>query len=190
MYAVIGEHQSDVDTLANIIKRLCGNDRVSIKGKGFNGSGELLKRGASQLQLFKDLQCKKFIACYDSDGFNPDDRRNELIKDVFRPSGISPEHCVAVIPVNMIESWILADLDAISKVIKFWPLGKVVVNPEGVRFPKKHLEDLSEKNHRPRYNHATMNAAIAKHLNLDVVRRRCPSFETLCKFVVDGAGNL
>ncbi|WP_157662021.1 DUF4276 family protein [Burkholderia ubonensis] len=190
MYAVIGEHQSDVDTLANIVKRLCGNERVTIKGKGFNGSGELLKRGASQLQLFRDLRCEKFIACYDSDGCNPEERRQELIREVFKPSGISVENCVAVIPVNMIESWILADLDAISNVIKFWPLGKGVPNPEGVRFPKKHIEDLSEKNHRPRYNHATMNAAIAKYLNLDLVRRKCPSFDSLRKFVLDGVGNL
>ncbi|RQU70730.1 DUF4276 family protein [Burkholderia cenocepacia] len=190
MYAIIGEHQSDVDTIAQIVKRIVNDSSILVRGKGFGGCGELLKRGASQLQLYSDLKFSKFIACYDSDGGNPDEKKRELINAVFAPSGIQKDSCVALVPVHMIESWILADISAIGNVIKNWRVDEDFTNPESVRYPKKRLEDMSKIHHRPRYNHVTMNPAIAKHINIEVVFRRCPSFRPLHNFVKSGVGNL
>lgn len=189
MYAVIGEDQSDVDTIANIIKKIAKNDRLKVKGKGFNGCGELLKRGAAQLRLYDDLAFTRFIACYDSDGHDPERRRRELVDRVFVPAGLTGA-CCALVPVHMIESWILADLPAVTNVIKGWAPQAGPKNPEAIRSPKKHLSDLSEKYHKPRYSHATMNAAIAKHLNLEIVLQKCPSFSPLYDLVTTGKGNL
>lgn len=190
MYAIIGEHQSDVDTISQIVRRIVDDASILIRGKGFDGSGELLKRGASQLQLYRDLNYSKFIACYDADGGCPANKKQELIDRVFVPSGIQKNCCVALIPIHMIESWILADIGAISKVIKNWRVTKEIKNPESIRYPKKHLEELSEIHHKPRYNHVTMNPAIAKHLDINTVFKRCPSFRPLHEFVRNGVGNL
>ncbi|MCM2493075.1 DUF4276 family protein [Burkholderia glumae] len=190
MYAVVGEHQSDVDTISQIIKKILGDASVTVKGKGFGGCGELLKRGASQLQLYQDLRFSRFIACYDADGQDPDDKKRELIERVFVPSGLDGGGCVALIPVHMIESWILADVKAVANVIKNWKYTKDIGNPESFRFPKKHLEDLSEIHHKPRYNHVTMNPAIAKHLSIDEILKKCPSFRPLHDFVKNGKGNI
>jgi hypothetical protein len=189
VYAVIGEDESDVETIANIVKRLAAGNQAVVKGKGFNGSGELLKRGAVQLQAYQDLRIRKFIACYDSDGLDPEEKRRELIDRVFKPANLNGA-CCALVPVHMIESWILADLPAIGKVIKGWAPKPGPNNPEARRNPKKHIADLSERFHKPRYNHATMNAAIAKHLDLTLVLRKCPSFAPLHAFVTEGKGNL
>jgi hypothetical protein len=189
VYAVIGEDQSDVDTIANIVRRLAKRENEVVKGKGFNGSGELLKRGAIQLQAFQDLRFRKFIACYDSDGADPEEKRQELIDRIFKPAKLEGA-CCALVPVHMIESWILADLPAIGKVITGWAPDQGPDNPEGRRNPKKHITDLSARHHKPRYSHATMNAAIAKHLNLATVLRKCPSFAPLHNFVKNGIGNL
>jgi hypothetical protein len=189
VYGVIGEDPSDVEALANIIKRLAKNDSLTVRRKGFTGCGELLNRGADQLSLFQDLDCSRFVACYDADGDDVEDRRAELIRRVFKPAALRGA-CCAIVPVHMLEAWILADLPAIGKVVTGWAPPGGPANPEGIRFPKKHIEDLSEKHHRPRYKHKLMNGAIAKHLNLETVLTKCPSFRPLHSFVTTGRGNV
>ncbi|WP_233862855.1 DUF4276 family protein [Paraburkholderia adhaesiva] len=187
MYGVIGEDRSDVDAIKNIIVRLAG-DGVAVRGKGYSGCGELLKKGAAQLQVYERLKCSRFIVCYDSDGKDPAERKRAL-KQIFKDAGLKGV-CCALVPVHEIEAWILADLPAVQNVIKGWAVAEGHKNPENQPHPKEYLEKLSEKNHRPRYAHATMNPQIAKHLNLEIVYQRCPSYRPLHDVVVKGVGNL
>ena len=44
--------------------RLAQDESLPIKGKGYGGSGEMLRKGAEQLKLFKALHsCEHFIVC-------------------------------------------------------------------------------------------------------------------------------
>jgi hypothetical protein len=188
VYGVIGEDTSDVDTIKSIIEKLESRN-VTIRIKGFTGAGEMLKRGATHLSLFRDLKCTRFIACYDSDGPDPIARKRKLVEEVFAPAGLG-DQCCAVVPVHEIESWILADLSAVAKIIPGWQPKPFRNNPEAVSKPKEKIRDLVGPYSKPRYSHKTMNAAIARHLDLEIVRQRCPSFVPLYDFVRLGTGNI
>ena len=53
MYGMIGEDESDIDTLKVIVRRLAANDRLPIKAKGYSGCAEMRRKGARQLQAFR-----------------------------------------------------------------------------------------------------------------------------------------
>lgn len=191
MYGVLGEDKSDVSTLKVLIRRLAGNESLTIHGKGFDGCAQLMRKGAVHLSMFarKPINCQKFVVCYDADGQDPTARRNEVVSKVFAASGIDAK-CCAVIPVQELEAWILADLSAVSKVIKSWAPTENFPNPEMQASPKELLERLSRDSRRiPRYSHAVHNEKVARFLDLKRLEDRCPSFRPLKEFVVYGVSN-
>lgn len=184
MYGVIGEDQSDVETLKVLIRRLAINPKVSVFAKGYGGCGEMLRKGAAQLKLFSKKGAVRFIVCYDADRENPETRLKEArqkIWDKAIANGISGECCI-VVPVQELEAWILADLSAVSNVIKSWS-PKDIASPELVNDPKEYLERLSREHQKPKYIHAVHNQKIAVHLDLEKVAKRCSSFVPLVEFV-------
>jgi Domain of unknown function (DUF4276) len=190
LYAIIAEDKSDVETLTALIRLIAGSQSISIKGKGYGGCAEMLRKGARQIQAFHDTgSCQRFVVCYDSDKASPDVRRQELIDKVIVPSNVIAPMC-ALIPIQEIEAWILADIKAVTKIITGWVPDKYVENPEGIVDPKEYLEKMSRQNQRPRYSHAVHNAKIARHLDLDQVRNKCPSFLPLYEIVKRGVGNV
>ncbi|HEY7426555.1 MAG TPA: DUF4276 family protein [Gemmataceae bacterium] len=185
MYGLIAEDPSDIETLKVLIRRLLRNSTLRIEGKGYDGCGEMLRKGASQLRLLADLGCSRFIVCYDSDGDPPAERRREAIAKIIKPSGLKTTSCLVLVPVQEIEAFILADIQAVTQIIPSWK-PEPILNPEQIRSPKEHLEKLSrDSKQRPRYAHATHNPQAAKYLDLEQVRQKCPSFRALIKFVVD-----
>lgn len=189
-YGVIGEDDSDVETVVELIKRIANNKSLSIKRKGYNGCGEMFIKAPMQLSAWSEMGCEHFIICYDSDRDKPEARYEKLVAAI-KESDVPGTYC-ALVPIQEIEAWILADLEAVSKVITGWrPPGKEIVTPEAQRDPKEHLEGLTKmQNSRPRYNHAMHNPAVAKHLNLDKVLKKCPSFGPLFEMVAQGSGNV
>ena len=103
MYGILGEDQSDVETLKVLVRRLAGDPSLRIKGKGYGGAAEMLRKGARQLRLFRDLQCTRFIVCHDADGPDPSSRQELVRQKVVKPSGISDECCI-VVPVQELEA--------------------------------------------------------------------------------------
>jgi hypothetical protein len=184
MYGILGEEDDDAETIAVLIKRLTNQPNAHCFKRGYNGFGDLLKKGAAQLRSFQQSKCKQFIVCIDADGPDPLPRREEVMKRVIRPSGIETGSC-AVVPVHTIEAWILADIAAIINVLPSWtgPL-QFRQNPEGVSDPKERIKVWSQKcNKKPNFSPSTHNPLIAKHLQLATLRKRCPSFEHLAFFI-------
>jgi len=179
---ILGEDNSDVESLKVIVRRLRKDESISIKGKGYDGCGQLLRKGARQLELLAELGCSHFIVCYDSDGHSPLSRFNEVVERVVKPAGVMEKSCI-VIPVEELEAWLLADIEAVVNVCKSWRPGPIP-NPERIPSPKEHLEKLSrDSKHRPRYSHAVHNEKLSKYIDLDKVSRKCPSFKPLEDFV-------
>lgn len=182
MYALIGEDKSDADTIKVLIKRLANNERMTIKTKGYSGCGEMLRKGARDLKLFESLGCTHFVVSYDADNHDPQARKDEVIQKVVKPSGINNHVCV-VIPVQELEAWLLADIEAASAIFKGWQ-PKPVKNPELISEPKEYLEKLSrQSNKKPRYVHAIHNEKMAWKVDLDKVQQKCKSFHPLMAMV-------
>ncbi len=184
MYGVIGEDQSDVDTLKVLIRRLANNTKLPVLSKGYGGCGEMLRKGASQLRLFSKKGAVRFVVCYDADRKSPAERQQEAKKKIWNKAleaGISGECCI-VVPVQELEAWILADLSSVTNVIKSWS-PKDMASPELINDPKERLERLSKEHQKPRYIHAVHNPKIALHLNLQKVIGKCASFAPLAEFV-------
>jgi hypothetical protein len=183
VYGILGEDPSDVATLKVLVKRLAGNDSLRVKTKGYGGCAEMLRKGARQLRLFQDFNCTRFIVCHDADGPDPNPHRELVQQRIVTPSGIN-EGCCIVVPVQELEAWILADIEAVTRIFTSW-VPSPIENPEQVASPKEHLEKLSrDSRQRPRYSHATHNEKVAKHLDLNKIRAKCPSFKVLNDFVV------
>lgn len=190
MYAVIAEDKSDVETLTTLIRRIAESNSVSVSGKGYSGCSEMLRKGARQLKQFHAVgRARRYVVCYDSDRDDPAKRYRDLMDKVIRPSGIHAPIC-ALIPVQEIEAWILADVKAVTKVITGWVPDRDILHPETINDPKEYLERMSRNDQRPRYSHATHNSKIAKYLDLGLLRTKCPSFEPLFNIVTLGTGNI
>jgi hypothetical protein len=192
MYLVIAEDSSDFNCLKILIKRLANNNAISIAGKGYNCCGDMLNKGAALLRLYdKQKGYSKFIICYDRDKDPSQQRYEQVVVKIIKPAEInkSKKICI-VIPTEEIEAWILADIQAVSKVIPSWQPENKYPNPEEIANPKETLERLSRENKpKPLYSHNTHNEQVMKHIDLDIVKKKCPSFVELTEFVEKDISN-
>ena len=182
---IIAEDSSDVETLKVLIRRLKGDNRLSVKWPSFGGGPNMLNKGWKHLNFLFDEGCTHFVICYDSDGHNPEERFREAADRIVRPSQVSHDSCCIVIPVQEIEAWLLADLpNAAPKVFKGWRNPPEFTNPESIASPKERLERESRgTNKKPRYSHAIHNPQMAEHIDFQALRKRCSSFIQLDRFV-------
>lgn len=184
MFAIIAEDTSDALTLQVIVRRLSQYSTMPIRSKGYGGCGLMLRKGGKQLRLFSKMGCKRFIICYDADGPSGEPHKQRIFNDIVIPSGLSQSICLALVPVQEIEAWILADLhQAMPKLIPSWKPSEVH-QPETIDSPKEYLTRLSRgHNKKPRYDHKTHNAIAARYLEIATLRIKCLSFRPLFNFV-------
>ena len=188
MYGILGEDKSDYETLKILVQRLVNKEKVRFQGKGYTGSGELLKKGGKDLKLLFDSGCTQFIIAHDADQKDSKEVEQELRNEIIKPSGVKAPICL-VVPVQEIEAWLLADVEAVTNIFKGWK-PKPESNPESQSCPKEYLEKLSrDASLKPRYRHATHNPQLAKHIDLEKVSKCCPSFRPLEAFVKHGRAN-
>lgn len=183
MYGILAEDRSDAEMLKILVRRIGKKRSLKIIAKGFGGCGDMLNKGNRELILMKELGYKKFIICHDSDGSDPKEIRKKVHERVVKPSGLVALCCI-VVPVQEMEAWILADIGSITNVISSWHPSAINGSPEQIAKPKEYLEKLSRgANGTPRYSHAIHNPLVAKHLDLEALRRRCPSFQSFYEYI-------
>ncbi|WP_336695944.1 DUF4276 family protein [Delftia acidovorans] len=184
MFAILAEDDSDFKTLKEIIWRICNDRSVSIKGRGFGSGSELLNDGARDLEALIEMpKTKSVIVCHDADALVDDGKKLEINQKIIRKVAGGEVKAVPIVPVSMIESWILADINACCKVFKSLRPLKEIGTPEGVRQPKKEIERLCGLNTNIEYSNVTHNKLIAQYIDLKTVYRRCRSFRPLAEAV-------
>ena len=186
MYGVIGENDTDVKMIQTLIRRLVYINSIPVLPMGYEGCAEMLRKGAIQLRSFARRGCRRFIVCYDTDRRTPTETYQEALKRIINPAGLPPGSWLIAVPSEEIEAWILADIDrVVPHSFSAWrPLPDPINQPENISSPKEHLERLSRNGlRRERYNHAVHNIRVTPFLDLERVRRKCPSFRPLCQFV-------
>jgi hypothetical protein len=193
MYVVIAEDKSDLECLKVLIRRLANDKTITIEGKGYHGCGDMLKNGALLLRSYgKQKNFRKFIVCYDRDEESSQKRYEQVISEIIKPAGIKKsENLICIlIPTKEIEAWILADTQAISKVFSSWKAEEEFLHPETIDNPKEKLVGLINKGRaRPLYTDSSNNKPIMNYLNLDIVKKKCPSFAELAAFVEQNKPN-
>ena len=70
----------------------------------------------------------------------------------------------------MIEAWILADIEAVSNVIKSWK-PKPILNPEDSD-PKGEIKRRAGLAGKPLYSYETHNQQVAKYLDPEIVAKK------------------
>lgn len=188
MYVVIAEDDSDVKCLKILIKRLAGDKPLTIEGKGFGSCGNMLNKGARFLSTYSNqAKFRKFIICHDRDKSSYQSVYEKVADRIIKNAGINTKQICILIPTEEIEAWILADIKAVSMVIPSWQPKFNYPSPEEIKNPKEVLQSLSRLNKpKPLYNHASDNEKIMGHLDLAVVKNKCPSFAKLAAFVENG----
>ncbi|MBK8270783.1 MAG: DUF4276 family protein [Planctomycetes bacterium] len=177
MFAILAEDISDAEVLTHLVRRRLDDESISIKRKGYDGCAKLRRKGALDIRAFAQRGATRIIVCHDADQNDPIELRKTILEEVVRPSQFAHLVCVAI-PVEEIEAWIIADESAINKIIPSFRF-KGHSNPESINSPKEWLRDKSRAaNGKPLYAPKVFNPSVAKHLQFDVVEKKCPSFKS------------
>jgi hypothetical protein len=182
MFAVLAEDPSDADTLVALVRGIIGQTQLKVRQKGFGGCGELRIKAPRYIKLFAELGATRFIICHDSDGKNPADIRAK-VEAAIKKKGCSTYKHAVVVPVEELEAWMIADEEAIARVIPSLTI-KAVKRPESIQSPKEWLVNKSTKGRsKPLYVPAIHNHQVARHIDLEKLEKKCPSFGPLKRFV-------
>ena len=186
IFAVLAEDRTDADVLVVLIKRIRDKANMTVYKKGFSGCGELCRKAWSHIENFADQGATHFIICHDSDGDEPETIRQKVREHIKKKLNGGPFPHRIIVPVQELESWIIADEEAIRLTIPTLVI-KPQLHPETIKSPKEWLKDESRNGgSKPLYAPATFNAKVAVHLNIDKVKNKCKSFKELVNFVKDG----
>jgi hypothetical protein len=183
MFGILGEDESDFKTLKVLVRRLVGQS-TKVQGGGYDGCDELLRRGANDIRgMWQAGDARHFIVCHDADGRDPTQTKQKVMERVVQKSGLN-ESCCIVVPTEEIEAWILADLDAVRRLMRKFPQRAEIKSPECVCKPKEYLEHISaDSRGKKLYDHSRHNEKVAMRLDLAIVRKKCPSYGPFEDFV-------
>jgi hypothetical protein len=182
MLGILAEDASDSASIKAIVASIREGKPLQVKTKDCQGCGEMYRKGKMMLRALSALGCHHFVICVDADGPDPKPRATRVVSDILSGTPYSTHSCI-VVPIQEFESWILADVTKVTRVMSSWKPSPVR-NPESISSPKEFLTRMSKNSQkRPIYDSVTHNPRIAMHLDPMLVRERCPSFRPLYDFV-------
>lgn len=188
MIGILGEHQSDCEFLDCMMRRLSAKPNLRVSKRSFSGCGNLLRDGWKFVRssLVYD-RSHRFVVAIDADQKDPAERFTTVVNRVLIAGGIDGDaisHNCVVVPVQMIEAWLLADVTSLrERMFRNMKLSDHA-NPESLSDPKHVLINASKQsNGKPRYDPATHNGPAARYLDPVKVARACPSFRDFVDYV-------
>ncbi len=187
---IIAEDETDINAFREIIQRVFIEKsnkkyRAVIKGRQDGGCGKIVTKATAWARELFDKGYSNIIVVHDLDRLkitnalrDINQLKLELAKIKF-PSNCSNFICI---PIEEMEAWFWSDDNIIHKISK--GKGKAHLTPELIIKPKEKLIKLSrDKGKKPLYD-TNDNEIYAKILDLDKCRTRCPSFDSLVKFLL------
>lgn len=181
LVGLIGEHRSDTDVLSVFIDKLAPSKRFRFQKVSSNGGGKIRGKCRQWAQLLSDRGCAALVVAQDLDN-NDLSALTAQLTAALHPSPIA-NYCI-VIPVRMIEAWLLTDSEAIKKALNLARAPGMVPNPESLRDPKTKLGEIIYERSRKtrRYLSTVHNRLIAEQIEVTKLSR-CNSFDRLRLFV-------
>lgn len=179
---VIAEDHSDIEVIRELVPRITGGRRYKLKTFVGHGCGKIKGKCKQWAADLRTRGCSALIILHDLDNKTSVVLENEL-RQALNPSPIS-KHAI-VIPMQMIEAWLLSDMEAIKKVFNLPTVPNSIPNPESIFDPKAKLEQLVylSSGKKKRYTNTIHNGVIAAEVCLDRLRT-CTSFSPLEQFIL------
>lgn len=168
---LITEGKSDRDVVEALMRKIVLSKRFKVVPVYARGCGRIKSKCRRWAENLRSRGCKSLILVHDLDNKDLGILRNDL-ESSLQPSPISPYGIV--VPVQMIEAWLLSDGNAIKQVFDL-PSTPEVSNPESIFDPKAKLRDMVYTLSGKRYVNTIHNLHIASALEIEKVRT-CPSF--------------
>ena len=168
------EGPGDEKVIAQILGKLGKRFRI----RNARGSGNLKRKALSFIRLLTSSNCTKIIILRDLDCMDYEAVQREFSVYLSNKTKL----CIVV---HELESWLLADNNALSEL-----LGKqvrAIPNPESIHDAKSRMKKIFEKSGKKHIPSRDL-PEIARHIDLNVVRKKCESyfrFEALmenCRF--------
>jgi len=178
---LIAEDMSDIDVLRTLIRKVSGKTVLKTQHFVGHGCGKIIGKCNQWAHDLKRRGCTSLIVVQDLDNKTLVQLVNDL-KNALQPCPISRN--IAVIPVQMIEAWLLSDAKAISKALNLLDTVNEIPNPEALLNPKSRLGEIIRIRSRgeKRYANTIHNAKIANEIRVDRLRR-CRSFKPFESFI-------
>jgi len=178
---VIAEDTSDIEVVKELIRKFQPPSSFCVRHFVGNGCGKLRTKSRAWADQLRLRGCSCLLFLHDLDRHNPSKLRSDLVA-ALSPCPI-PKHAI-VIPIEEIEAWLMCDPSAIMRVFSLRIPPKLPGNPESIVNPKEKLESLVWRlsGKRRRYINTVHNAAIAKALNISLLRK-CSAFDEFERFI-------
>ena len=178
MIGFIVEGPSDEKVVEEICRKLQVQPKIKQMRKAINP-----RKAKAFADFLLDMSCEKVIILKDSHCSNPTkieiNLRDRLIEESLRDK-IDREVRICIV-VHAIESWLLADEEAIGDYLRSKVKG--IHNPENECKPEDVLDGFFKKNNREYLKGGEAPREIAKRLRLEKVIKKCPSFIKFKTFI-------
>ncbi len=186
LYGIIVEGNYDEAAFIEIIKKCISSD-IKIISRPCGGRDHLMKSFPCHLKSFRyekqGSHIDKALVIRDADNKDPEDLKKNMEGKI---ADRNPFEVKFIIVVQELETWLLADDKAISKVTQARSgrtVSRVNENLESIVNPKERLQNILSDSGVP-YTPAVARE-IAKELDITVVEYRCPGFKEFHQAVID-----
>ena len=186
IYGMVIEGSYD-QALEEIIKNILQQE-IEIISRPCGGKTQLMNKFRGHLESFRYLghasKLEKALVIRDADGKNPEDLLQRLRNSL--QGRIYPFELKFIIVVQNLETWLLADEEALSGLAQRRsgrPVSRVKEALESIVYPKEKLKTILS-GVGVRYT-SEVARKIAKESNTNVLENRCPSFREFRQAVLD-----
>lgn len=179
---LIVEDNSDFETIRTLIKRMVKKENLCFKKAIGNGCGKLKRKALDYTVDLTRRGCDMIILVHDLD-------RNDyakLLSDLKSKLQTAPiEKKFICIPIEEIEAWLLSDPKGIKKTMNLNRKPKFKGEPETISSPKEKLGEqiFACSNKTTLYLNTKHNQKIAEEISLELVNKRCSSFNSLTQYI-------
>lgn len=186
-YGIVVEGNYDKAALTEIIKKCLSSD-IEIAPRLCGGKDRLMKHFLGFLESFRyekqGLPVDKALVIRDADDKDPDELSERMKSKIIDRTYSFEVKFIAI--VQELETWLLADENAISKVTQARSgktVSRINENLESIVNPKEKLQNILSNAGVP-YT-PVVAREIAKGLDISIIKNRCPGFKEFHQAVID-----